>query len=65
MIERKQIINKSPDIRKLQEVVIDNKTKIYIDIDADPIKARNRFLERVAAKGKIEVPVKKQVVVKS
>jgi putative ubiquitin-RnfH superfamily antitoxin RatB of RatAB toxin-antitoxin module len=50
MVEKKQNIYKSPDITKLQEVVIDLKTSIYIPLDADPEEARNRYLERVNRK---------------
>jgi hypothetical protein len=46
MFERKQVIFKSPDMSKLQEVIIDLKTKIYIALDADPIEARKRYFER-------------------
>jgi hypothetical protein len=53
MYEKKQIINKSPDTRKLQEVIIDDRTKIYIDIDADPVEARNRFMARILAKNSV------------
>jgi len=37
---------KSPDLTKLQEVVIDLKTKIYIAIGADPEEARSRYRSR-------------------
>jgi putative ubiquitin-RnfH superfamily antitoxin RatB of RatAB toxin-antitoxin module len=50
MVEKKQNIFKSPDITKLQEVVIDLKTSIYIPLDADPEEARSRYLERVNRK---------------
>jgi putative ubiquitin-RnfH superfamily antitoxin RatB of RatAB toxin-antitoxin module len=50
MVEKKQNIFKSPDITKLQEVVIDGKTIIYIPLDADPEEARNRYLERTSRK---------------
>lgn len=38
---------KSPDLSKLQEVVIDVKTKIYIAIGADPEEARSRYRSRL------------------
>jgi hypothetical protein len=41
---------KSPDLSKMQEVIIDARTRIYIDIGADPVKARERYLERIMAK---------------
>jgi hypothetical protein len=34
----------------MQEVFIDQRTKIYIAPDADPTKARNRYLERYGIK---------------
>jgi hypothetical protein len=40
----------SPDIGKLQEVVIDFRTKIYIALDADPKEAKKRFLLRHSSK---------------
>jgi hypothetical protein len=50
MSEKKQTIFKSPDVSKLQEVVIDVKTIIYIPLDADPAEARNRYLMRAGRK---------------
>ncbi len=46
MYEKKQVKFESPDLSKLQAVVIDNKTKIYIPLNADPIEARSRYLSR-------------------
>jgi hypothetical protein len=46
MRRKKPEIIKSPDLNKLQEVFIDQRTKIYIASDADPKKARERYLER-------------------
>ncbi len=50
MFDRKQNTFKSPDLNKLQEVVIDFRTRIYIAVDADPEEARNRYLSRFAGK---------------
>jgi hypothetical protein len=36
----------SPDLRSLQEVVIDRKTSIYIEMGEDPIQAKKRYLLR-------------------
>jgi len=36
----------SPDTNKMQAVVIDHKTTIYISLKADPDEARQRFLCR-------------------
>jgi len=46
MQEKKQIIFKTPNITKMQEVVIDHRTKIYIAVGADPEEARSRYLNR-------------------
>ena len=50
MSEKKQPYFKSPDLKQLQEVVIDNRTKIYIAIGADPEEARSRYISRFATK---------------
>ena len=50
MIDKKQNVFKSPDLKKLQEVVIDFRTRIYIAADANPIEARSRYLARFAYK---------------
>ena len=50
MYEKKQSQIKSPDLKTLQAVVIDPRTKIYIALDADPVEARNRYLSRFADK---------------
>jgi hypothetical protein len=50
MFEKKQAIFKSPDLNKLQAVVIDHRTKIYIAVGADPEEARVRYLTRIANK---------------
>jgi hypothetical protein len=44
--DKKQAAFKSPDLNKLQEVVIDHRTRIYIAKDADPEDAKNRYLLR-------------------
>ena len=41
---------KSPDLSKLQLVVIDEKTRIYVDIKEDPEKAKKNYLERLENK---------------
>ena len=50
MYEKKPNTFKSPDLNKLQEVLIDHRTKIYIALGADPEEARRRYLSRFAAK---------------
>jgi hypothetical protein len=37
---------KSPDLTKMQAVVIDVRTIIYIALGSDPEKARTRYLSR-------------------
>jgi len=47
MFEKKPEKFKSPDLTKMQVVVIDFRTKIYIALDADPVKAKSRYLSRI------------------
>ncbi|MBA4321725.1 MAG: hypothetical protein C0408_02795 [Odoribacter sp.] len=62
MQERKQIIFKTPDITKMQEVVINHRTKIYIAVGADPEEARTRYWARQDTKGKVMFAPKKPVL---
>ena len=50
MNEKKQNVFKSPDLAKLQEVLIDHRTKIYIAPGADPEEARQRYFSRLVIK---------------
>jgi len=50
MFEKKQNDYKDPDLTKMQEVIIDVKTKIYIPIGADPKEAKNRYFSRLESK---------------
>ena len=61
MFEKKQSNYQSPDLSKLQEVVIDFRTKIYIAIGADSAEARSRYFSRLDAKNKIFVSSRKPV----
>ena len=47
IFDKKQHIFKSPDLTKMQLVVIDPRTNIYIAIDADPEEARSRYFNRL------------------
>ena len=47
MHSKKQTTFKSPDTSKMQEVLIDDRTRIYIPKDADPIEAKKRYIERM------------------
>jgi hypothetical protein len=59
MQEKKQNVFKTPDITKMQEVVINPRTRIYIAVGADPEEARSRYWSRQDAKGKALITVKK------
>ena len=50
MGEKKQNVFDSPNIGKLQAVEIDHKTTIYIALDADPVEAKKRYLNRINPK---------------
>jgi hypothetical protein len=47
MHEKKQDHFKSPDLSKLQAVVIDRNTTIYIATADDPEEAKKKFIARV------------------
>ncbi len=49
-LEKKHITFNSPDLSKMQEVVIDGRTRIYIEPGADPELARQRYLARLEAR---------------
>jgi len=49
-VDKKQVAFKSPNLSKMQEVIIDVRTRIYIAPDADPVKARERYLARLEAR---------------
>jgi hypothetical protein len=46
MYDKKIISFVSPDLRKLQAVIIDGRTTIFIDKDSDPNEARRLYEER-------------------
>lgn len=50
MYEKKQNDYKSPDLTKMQAVVIDLRTIIYIAQGEDPEKAKSRYFARIAEK---------------
>lgn len=58
MQEKKTTVFKTPDITRMQEVIINERTKIYIAIGADPEEARKRYIARQEAKGKLLLPNK-------
>jgi hypothetical protein len=61
MFEKKQNNFKTPDLSKLQEVVIDFRTKIYIEVGSDPEEARSRYLSKLQAKNKVNNAPRKPV----
>jgi hypothetical protein len=46
MFEKKQSDFKTPDLTKMQEVIIDYRTRIYIAPGADAKKAKSDYLTR-------------------
>jgi hypothetical protein len=48
--DKKPVNFTSPDLSKLQAVIIDIKTILYIPLDADPELARASYLNRVGMK---------------
>jgi hypothetical protein len=50
MSEKKRINMSSPDVNKMQAVMIDHKTTIYIPMIVDSKEARNRYLTRINLK---------------
>lgn len=46
MHDKKGNVIKSPDLTKMQAVVIDTRTTLYIPADADAEEARSRYLAR-------------------
>lgn len=50
MYEKKPNSYTSPDLSKMQAVVIDIKTIIYIALDADPKLAKSNYLSRIGLK---------------
>ncbi|MCE5344897.1 MAG: hypothetical protein LLG13_01245 [Bacteroidales bacterium] len=63
MLEKKQTIQKTPDITKLQEVVINNRTKIYIPVGADPEEAKRRYQTRLDEQRRALITPKKTTLV--
>ncbi len=50
MYDKKQVVFKSPDLSKLQAVIIDRNTVIYIAPGDNPEEARTRYFARVGFK---------------
>ncbi|MGD0756538.1 MAG: hypothetical protein ABR927_15915 [Bacteroidales bacterium] len=62
MQEKRQTVFKTPDITRMQEVVINPRTKLYIAVGADPEEARSRYWARQDAKGRVLLTPKKSIV---
>jgi len=50
MYEKKEVNFKSPDLKELQEVIINFKTRIYIASGDDPEEAKKRYFAHRATK---------------
>ena len=50
MFDKKQNSFKSPDLQKMQEVIINARTRIYVEEGQDPEEAKERYLERLEAR---------------
>ena len=48
--DKKQPVIKSPNLAQMQEVVINRKTRIYIEAGADPEEAKERYFARLEMK---------------
>jgi hypothetical protein len=59
MEEKRQVVFKSPDITKMQEIVINPNTRIYIPLGADPEEARSRYWNRPELRAKSKFTRKK------
>ena len=46
MFEKKTVEIKTPDLKKMQEIIIDLRTRIYVPIEEDPQKARERYMTK-------------------
>ena len=50
MAEKKHKPYVSPDLSKMQEIIVNWRTKIYVARDADPEEAKRRYLQRIDSK---------------
>ena len=50
MFDKKQHSFKSPDLKSMQEVIINSRTRIYVEIGEDPVVAKERYLTRLENK---------------
>lgn len=57
--EHKKNAFKSPDLNRLKAVVIDSRTRIYIDIDESAEEAKKRYLSKMEANGRTNLASRK------
>ena len=57
--QKKHISFQSPDTNKMQVVIIDDRTKIYIAQGANADEARRRYLNRLGNKENVRFAVRK------
>ena len=50
MFDKKQNNFKSPDLHKMQEVIINARTRIYVGTEENPEEAKERYLTRLENK---------------
>jgi hypothetical protein len=50
MIDKAHMNSKTPDLTKMQEVIINPRTRIYIAIGASAKEAKERYLQRSVVK---------------
>lgn len=50
MFDKKHNSFNSPDLHKMKEVIINSRTRIYIEEGQDPEEAKERYLERLEAR---------------
>ncbi|SHE92872.1 hypothetical protein SAMN05444274_1034 [Mariniphaga anaerophila] len=50
MFEKKHSSFKSPDLKAMQEIVINSRTRIYVEAGEDPEEAKERYLSRLENK---------------
>jgi hypothetical protein len=62
MYEKKQINLKSPDLSKLQVVVIDSRTRIYVALGTDPEEAKIHYIAKLEAKNTFYSRSRKPIV---
>lgn len=57
--DQKKHAMKSPDLNRMKAVIIDSRTRIYIDIDESAEEAKKRYLNKMQANGKTSLASRK------